>query len=97
MNRDLRIPGIIRGPEIHVTVNGRKITAFQGETLLAALTAAGMKTLGIGQSHDDTRGAVCGMGVCYQCLMTIDGQLDQRACMTVVHDGMTIETQGDLP
>lgn len=96
MTRDLRIPGIVRGPVIHIFINGRKITAFKGETVLAALTAAGIKTLGI-DPHGHGRGALCGMGVCYQCRVSIDGRPGCRACMTQVRAGMVIETEKDVP
>jgi predicted molibdopterin-dependent oxidoreductase YjgC len=38
------------------------------------------------------RGLFCGMGVCFDCLVTIDGVADRRACMTPIRDGMRVET-----
>ncbi len=40
----------------------------------------------------EARGMFCGMGVCYDCLVEIDGKPDQRACMVHVEDGMNIRT-----
>jgi aerobic-type carbon monoxide dehydrogenase small subunit (CoxS/CutS family) len=37
------------------------------------------------------RSGLCGMGVCYECLVTIDGAPGQRACMVEVQEGMEIE------
>ncbi len=96
MTRNLRIPGIVRGSRIQFFFNGREITAFKGETVLAALMAAGIKTLGV-DPHGKGRGALCGMGVCYQCRVSIDGRPGRRACMAQVRAGMVIETEKDLP
>ncbi len=87
---DLRIASMARGPEITLVVNGRECPAHQGESVHAALLAAGYRTLrNMPRSHRP-RGFFCGMGVCYDCLVTIDGAPNQRACMTLVHDRMEI-------
>lgn len=88
--RDLRIPSIPRGKRIKIFVNGRETVAYEGETVLAALTAAGYRTLRRSLHHEGGRGAFCGMGVCYECLVSIDGRPNQRACMTPVNDLMEI-------
>ena len=41
----------------------------------------------------DARGVFCGMGVCFECLVDVDDRRNQRACMTVVTEGMTIAMQ----
>ena len=65
-----------------IAVNGRSIHAHEGDTVHAALTAAGI--LGLRTSRQgEVRGAFCGMGICYECLVTIDGVPHQRACMRV--------------
>jgi len=38
------------------------------------------------------RGLFCGMGVCFDCVVTVDGRAGVRACITPVADGMTVET-----
>jgi len=78
--------GILR---VSITVNGEPIEAFAGETVYAALSAAGFKGLRESKTGE-SRGAFCGMGVCYECLVTIDGKPQQRACITPVRDGMEI-------
>lgn len=92
MMQDLRIPSIARGPRIKILVNGRELVAYRGETVLAALTAAGLKTLRKSHAAGEPRGALCGMGVCYECLVSINGRPNQRACMTEVDDLMEIGT-----
>jgi predicted molibdopterin-dependent oxidoreductase YjgC len=79
----LRIAGIARPGEVAFTHEGRRIVAPQGESLAAALIAAGIRDYGAG------RAAVCMMGVCQQCLVRVDGALAQ-ACLTPVRAGMVV-------
>ena len=87
---NLRIAGIERSLAIHIRVNGRAVAAVPGETVLAALTAAGYKVLKKSNVHNEARGPFCGMGVCYECLVTIDGVPKQRSCMVEAQDNMEI-------
>jgi sarcosine oxidase subunit alpha len=87
---DLRITSMKRGPKITIVVNGRKHPAYLGESVHAALLSAGIKILRTTPKHHKSRGIFCGMGVCYDCLVTIDGIPNQRACMTQVQDRMEI-------
>lgn len=87
---DLRIPSINRGPRVTIHVNGRKTEAFQGETVHAALLAAGYRTLGTTRKHHEPRGMFCGMGICYECRVTVNGVPGQRSCMCLVEPGMEI-------
>lgn len=87
---DLRIATLQRGAEIEIVVNGRSHAAFEGETVHAALLAAGYRVLRKTARTAQPRGGFCGMGVCYDCLVTIDGVPNQRACMTPVARGMEI-------
>ena len=66
------------------------MSALEGETVAAALTAAGIRTLRTNE-RGEPRGVFCGMGVCFDCLVRIDGRASQRACMTKVAGGMRIE------
>jgi predicted molibdopterin-dependent oxidoreductase YjgC len=88
---DLRIGSIKRKDKVTLTVNGKKIPAYKGETLLASLIAAGYKTLKQSPLKDEPRGALCGMGVCYECIVTINGEPNIRSCMTEVEDNMKVE------
>ena len=76
---------------ITIKVNGQPVQALSGQSVHAALTAAGIRTLGTGPRQDRTRGVFCGMGVCYECLVTVNGRPYQRACMLEVEEGMEIE------
>lgn len=68
--------------------------AIEGETVAAALTAAGITALRRAR-NGEPRGVFCGMGVCYECLVTVDGGRAQRACMTKVRDGMAVASHRD--
>lgn len=87
---DLRIASVPRGAKITIVVNGQACSAFEGETVHAALLAGGYRVLRKTVKTGQPRGIFCGMGVCYDCLVTIDGVPNQRACMTMVKDGMEI-------
>ena len=93
---ELRIASVRRGKELELIVDGRPILAHEGETVLAALIAAGIRRLRHSRqnhgSRSQHRGALCGMGICYECRVTINGVPDQRACMTLVEPGMNIAT-----
>jgi len=76
---------------IELVVNGRTVTALEGSTVATALINA--SELGFRASpQDDVRAPLCGMGICYECRVTIDGLAHQRACMTRVRPGMNVVT-----
>jgi hypothetical protein len=87
---NLRIAGIDRREMISILVNGRSVVVTPGETVLAALTAAGFKTLKKSNVLGEARGPFCGMGICYECLVTINGVPKQRSCMVEVAENMEI-------
>lgn len=88
---DLRIASAPRGAEIRIVVNGRVHAAFEGESVHAALLAEGYRTLRKTAKLQRPRGIFCGMGICYDCLVTINGIPNQRACMTLVGNHMEIK------
>ena len=91
---DLRLKGLVqRGETITVTFDDQPITAYKGESVAAALWAAGIRTLRTTAKRGSPRGVFCGIGACQDCLVIVDGRSSQRACRTAVRDGMTIATQ----
>ncbi|WP_431284260.1 (2Fe-2S)-binding protein [Humitalea sp. 24SJ18S-53] len=85
----LRIEGLNRPAPVAITVFGREVQAYPGESLAAALIAAGELRFGDGLSPDRPRLAFCHMGVCQQCLVRVGGRLVQ-ACLTPVAAGQVI-------
>jgi sarcosine oxidase subunit alpha len=86
----MRIKSIPRGRSLTIYVNGREIEAYELETVHAALLAAGILKLRDSGNGMSPRGIFCGMGTCYECLVTVNGQPNQRACQTLVEDQMEI-------
>ena len=87
---ELRIASIDRKEKVNITVNGKEITAYKGETLLAALIAAGYKGMKRSPLAKESRGALCGMGVCFECIVTVNDIPNIRACMTEVENNMKV-------
>ncbi|MFD2647337.1 FAD-dependent oxidoreductase [Devosia albogilva] len=81
-------------PPVRFRFDGREIAARDGDSLAAALAENGITRLH-STSAGSSRGIFCGMGVCQDCLLEVDGQRSQRACMTKVRNGMDVRTQDD--
>jgi predicted molibdopterin-dependent oxidoreductase YjgC len=84
---------ISRGRRIQITVDGETVVAFEGETVAAALIASGQRILRYSTKRNEPRSLYCGIGVCQECRMTIDGVINTLACMTSVRAGMAVKTQ----
>ena len=80
------------GKIVHLHFDGEAVTAFDGDNLAAALLRAG-KVKFRTAAEDDPRGPYCMMGVCFECLVEIDGRPNQQACQIAVRDGMIIQRQ----
>lgn len=83
-----RLPAA-RGAPFTMEVDGQPVTAYEGETVAAALLAAGYRTFRH-TAHGQPRGLFCGIGVCFDCLVTIDGRPHLRACQTLARPGMRV-------
>jgi len=79
------------GGTVDMLVNGERITVANAITVAAALLNAN-RSMFRSSVGGESRGPVCGMGICYECRVTIDGIAHQRACMRVVAHGMEIQT-----
>lgn len=91
---DSRIDGAIqRGGVVDIFLDGQSLRAYEGETVAAALLAGGRCALRRTARWSEPRGVYCGIGTCFDCVMTIDGEPSVRTCQTIVRDGMRIESQ----
>ncbi len=88
--------GVARGRQFEMEVDGRTVVAFDGETIAAALIAAGVRTFRRTANHHEPRGMYCGIGLCYDCAMVINGVPNTRACQTLATPGCRVETQEGL-
>jgi len=81
------------GALVRVTINGQLSEITTGMTIAAALVATGVRTTRTSVSGQP-RGPLCGMGICQECRVTVDGRAHVLACQTLCRDGQTIETAG---
>ncbi|WP_306361645.1 (2Fe-2S)-binding protein [Nocardia sp. CC227C] len=77
---------------IEFTLDGRPLTATAGQSIGAALMSAGIVSWRSTRVRQRPRGLFCGIGICYDCLLTVDGRPNQRACLVPVTDGMCVRT-----
>ena len=83
-----------------IYINDKPYGVSAGETVAAAVLASGIRFTRTTPVSNTPRAPFCLMGVCYECLMVIDGLPNQRACKLTVAEGMKIESQhgpGVLP
>lgn len=78
---------------VSFTFEGRTIEARAGDSVAAALLAAGMAAFRDSPVSGTPRGPYCMMGVCFECLVEIDGQPNRQACMVPVAPGMVVTRQ----
>lgn len=87
--RDAEVSLESKDAGISFRFEGREIRCRTGVSLAAALAGAGESVFGIGP-NGDTRGIFCGMGVCQECRVSVDGRHGIRACMTAAEDGLEV-------
>jgi predicted molibdopterin-dependent oxidoreductase YjgC len=92
---DGRSAGVGRGRAFAITFDGAELPAYEGETVLAVLWAAGIRGLRVTARTHQPRGFFCGMGVCFDCLVSVDGRVGVRACMEPARPGMAVRRQQD--
>ena len=81
------------GATISLKVDGKPIRARAGDTVAAAMLAAGVDHFRTTPVTEAPRAPYCLMGVCFDCLVTIDGVGSRQACLIEVREGMAVETQ----
>ena len=84
-------PEVERGQAISITVDGVSLPAYEGETIAGALLASGRSAWRHAR-HGQPRGLYCGIGLCFDCLVTVNGTPNVRACLTPVAPGMVVES-----
>lgn len=82
-----------RGSPVTIFVDGAPATARDGDSVAAAVLAAGHPACRSSAVSGAARGPYCLMGVCFDCLVMIDGVANRQGCMIPVRDGMRVETQ----
>ena len=89
-----RLPEISTVAEtVAFTIDGRPASARAGDSVAAALLANGVTACRNTPVSGAARGPYCMMGVCFDCLVTIDGTGNRQGCQIRVAPGMAVETQ----
>ena len=86
----------MRDEQVQVLVDGRAVTVGAGASVIAALVAADSLCTRVSVSGE-ARFALCGMGQCQECRVTIDGHAHRLACQVRCVEGMNIATGGGAP
>ena len=81
---------------VTIYFDGEPLQAYEGEPIAAALISAGHRAFRTTQKEHKPRGIFCAIGRCTDCMMIVDGKPNTRTCITLVRDGMKVETQHGL-
>lgn len=77
---------------ITFTFNGREFSGEEGQSIAAALIAADQRELRRTRFDSQPRSIYCGIGICFDCVVIVDGIANQRSCLIEIKDGMNVES-----
>ena len=80
-------------PSLRFRLDGIEVTAEAGQTVAAALLAAGVRAWRTTRVEGAPRGLFCGIGICHDCLVVVNGVPGRRACLTELREGDEVERQ----
>jgi len=89
------MPGEREGRPVpgNLTFDGRPLPVREGQTIGASLTAAGVRSWRTTRGSSSPRGLFCGIGVCFDCLIRLNGRPNVRACVTAARPGDVVTSQ----
>lgn len=82
-------------PTVSISVEGRKLEGQLGQSIAGILLANNYLSWRSTANANAPRGLFCGIGVCFDCLVTVDGVRDVRACQRMASEGAKVEFQRD--
>ncbi len=85
--------GVDRGKCFEIEVDDERILAYEGETIAAALLAAGKRICRKTTKKKTPRGIYCGIGICFECRMIVDGKHNTRVCQTLATPNCKVQNQ----
>lgn len=91
MNQNRPQPTASAG-EFQIIIDGVAVPAPAGQSVAAVLITAGYRAFRLDPKTGRPRGLFCGIGLCHDCLVTVNGRPGVRACQTVVEPDMVVET-----
>ena len=78
---------------VKLQINGREVSVPEGSSVWSAMAVSGDTTTRLASVTEQKRSAYCAMGVCFECLVEIDGLPNCQACLTEVREGMAVKFQ----
>nr|WSW66019.1 (2Fe-2S)-binding protein [Streptomyces sp. NBC_00995] len=87
------LAGAGSGPAFEITFDGQPVRALPGQSIAAALWAASVLTWRTTRVNGRPRGAFCGIGSCFDCLATVNGRPNRRACLLPARPGDVVTPQ----
>ncbi len=85
--------GVERGKSLEIEIDGGRVLAYEGETIAAALLAAGKRICRNTAKRKEPRGIHCGIGICFECRMIVNGIPNTRVCQTLATPNCKVQTQ----
>ena len=82
------------GERVMLRIDGRSVEAHAGDSVATAMLATGIVRTHVTPRLNLPRAPYCAIGACFDCLVTIDGVGNRRACMVEVVHGMTVDSRG---
>lgn len=89
----LLLPETSGEKQVTLIFEGRKLSAREGDSLAAALLANGLTACRTTPVSGSPRAPYCMMGICFECLMDVEGIPNVQACQVPVHDGIKVRRQ----
>lgn len=80
-----------RTERVKISVDGADVVVSAGTSVAAAVLSAGVVRFRRSVT-EEARSALCGMGICFECRLTIDGKSHARSCQIICSDGMIVQT-----
>ena len=90
-----RLQGVGDRAVVEFSFEGEAVTAYEGDSIAMALWAVATSAVRGSSTAGEPRGVLCNMGICYECLVVVDGE-SVRSCTTPVRAGMVV-TRGGRP
>lgn len=78
---------------VRFSFDGASVEAYEGDSVAAALLASGVDRFRTTPKQGQPRLPYCLMGVCFDCLLEIDGEANRQSCMIEVREGMQVRRQ----
>ena len=80
-------------PPLTLSIDGKSVTAERGETVASVMMRQADPSCRHTPVHGSSRAPFCMMGVCFECLVEVDGQANCQACLLPVRAGMRVHRQ----